>query len=229
MKRILGVIPARGGSKGIKNKNIRPLNNKPLIAYTINAAQQSKALSDCIVSTDSLEIKGIAESYGAKVPFLRPKYLSHDTALAIPTIQHAVENYEKDVGYEFDYVVMLQPTTPLRTSDDIDSALLELIEQKADSTISVVDVDNNHPWKMKIVKDGYLHDYIDNEMENPPRQTLPKIYIVNGAIYATKRNVLMLENSFKGKTCIPFIMTSKRSVNIDNIEDFITAEYFLNL
>ena len=106
---------------------------------------------------------------------------------------------------------------------------LELIEQKADSTISVVDVDNNHPWKMKIVKDGYLHDYIDNEMENPPRQTLPKIYIVNGAIYATKRNVLMLENSFKGKTCIPFIMKSKRSVNIDNIEDFITAEYFLNL
>jgi CMP-N-acetylneuraminic acid synthetase len=225
--KILGVIPARGGSKGIPNKNIKELNGKPLIAYTINAAQQAKLLSDTVVSTDSELIKEVAETYGANVPFLRPNELSHDTALAIPTIQHAVKIYEEIVGYKYDYIIMLQPTAPLRQVSDIDNSLKLLIESESDSIISVVDVDNYHPYKMKVIRDNRLCDFIDTGMENPPRQLLPPVYIVNGAIYAVKRDILMNENSFKGKTCLPFIMIPERSVNIDNYTDFLVAEYHL--
>ena len=143
--KILGVIPARGGSKGIPNKNIKDLSGKPLIYYTITEAQQSTLLSDTIVSTDSMLIKEVAETFGANVPFLRPNELSHDTALAIPTIQHAVRTYEGIVGFDYDYVVMLQPTAPLREASDIDNSLKILIDSQKDSIISITDVYNYHP------------------------------------------------------------------------------------
>jgi CMP-N,N'-diacetyllegionaminic acid synthase len=225
--KILGVIPARGGSKGIPNKNIKDLSGKPLIYYTIIAAQQSTLLSETIVSTDSMLIKEVAETFGANVPFLRPNELSHDTALAIPTIQHAVRTYEGIVGFKYDYVVMLQPTAPLREASDIDNSLKILIDSQNDSIISITDVDNYHPYKMKEIRNDKLCDFIDTGMENPPRQLLPSVYIVNGAIYAVKRDILMNNNSFKGNLCLPFIMTRERSVNIDNYTDFLVAEYYL--
>ena len=230
MKRynILGVIPARGGSKGIKNKNIHLLNGFPLIYHTINEGMKSKLLTDLIVSTDSIDIKNISEKYGAECPFIRPKELSTDNALAIPTVQHAVRTYEKIVGFKYDFILMLQPTAPLRKANDIDSALVELITKCADAIISVVDVDNFHPFKMKTIDNGFLNDYKDYEVENPPRQELPSVFIVNGAIYATKRDVLMKQNTFKGKNCLPYIMPQERSVNIDNFTDFIVAEYYMN-
>ena len=224
----LGVIPARGGSKGIKNKNIHQLNGLPLIYHTINEGLKSKLLTDIIVSTDSIDIKNISEKYGAECPFIRPKELSTDDALAIPTIQHAVRTYEKIVGFKYDFILMLQPTAPLRKANDIDNALLELITKDADGIISVVDVDNFHPIKMKIIDNGFLNDYKDYEVENPPRQELPPVFIVNGAIYATKRDVIMKQNTFKGKICLPYIMPQERSVNIDNFSDFIVAEYYMN-
>lgn len=226
-KKILGIIPARGGSKGIPNKNIYSLDSKPLIYYSIQSAKYSSLLTDFIVTTDSDLIKNISISYKAKVPFKRPKSLSGDTALAIPTIKHALKKYEKIKGYQFDYVVMLQPTAPLRLSSDIDKALTKLISSNAESIISVVDVGNYHPIKMKKIIDGKLFDYINSGLENPPRQKLEKIYIVNGAIYACKRETLICKNSFKGDYCLPYVMEDDRSINIDKLSDFYLAEYYL--
>jgi len=226
-KYILGIIPARAGSKSIPGKNIFPLNGRPLISYTIEAGISSELITDLIVSTDSAEIKNVSEKLGATVPFIRPEALASDSALAIPTIQHAVDTYEEIVGYKYDYIVMLQPTAPLRKFFDIDNALNKLIDADADGIISIVDVDNYHPEKMKVIKGDYLFDLNKSSKENTPRQELPKIYIVNGAIYATKRDVFMERNTFKGEKCLHYIMPVERSVNIDNYSDLIVAEYLL--
>lgn len=226
-KKILGVIPARGGSKSIPQKNIKLLGDKPLIAYAIDAGERSKYITDCVVSTDSEEIRETALSWGGSAPFLRPPELATDTALAIPTIQHAVREMETRNSVQYDYVIMLQPTSPLRTADHIDTALAALIESDADSTISVVGVDNWHPMKMKKIQDGFLVDYEKPFVENPPRQKLPPVYMVNGALYATKRNVFMRHNTFQGTHCIPYVMEAAVSVNIDTESDFVLAEYYM--
>ncbi|MBU1145322.1 MAG: acylneuraminate cytidylyltransferase family protein [Firmicutes bacterium] len=227
MIKILGVIPARGGSKGIPRKNLYPLAGYPLIYYSIFSAKKSRMLTEIIVTTDDEEIKDKSIEFGANVPFMRPPELSTDMALAVPTIKHAVLEMERINNIVYDYVIMLQPTAPLRTARHIDESLSYLISSDADSIISVVDVDNNHPFKMKVIKDNLLFDYQKSSLENPPRQSLPKIYIVNGAIYATKRNTLINGNTFKGEKCLPYIMTEEYSVNIDNLRDFYVAEYYL--
>jgi CMP-N,N'-diacetyllegionaminic acid synthase len=225
--RILGVIPARGGSKGVPRKNIRLLGGKPLIAYTIQEALACPLLTDVVVSTDDAEIRRIALECGAQAPFLRPEELSGDRVLAVPTIQHAVREMETRTGRNYDVVVMLQPTTPFRTAADLTEALTRLTAEGADGIISVVDVDNWHPMKMKKFVDDCLVDYEAPPVENPPRQTLPKVYMVNGALYASRRDVLMKRNSFKGERCLGHIMPPERSVNIDSEADFVLAEYYL--
>lgn len=230
--KILAVVPARGGSKGVPGKNIRPILGKPLMAYTIESGLKSKRITDLVVTTDSEEIRSIAMKYGAQAPFLRPAELAGDRALAIPTIQHAVKEMEKLRGYEYDYIIMLQPTSPMKTAEDIDHALDKLIAEKADGIISVVNVDNNHPMKMKVFlgedgKDGKLVDYSPPPYENCPRQLLPPVFIVNGALYATKRDVFMNKNSFQGDNCIGFEMPHDKSINIDTEFDFLLAEYEL--
>jgi len=226
--KIIGVIPARGGSKSIPRKNIKILQGKPLVVYTIEEAKKSNYLTHLVVSTEDEEIKNISLKYGAEVPFLRPKELATDDALAIPTVQHAVITVEKIKNIKYNYVIMLQPTTPLRETEDIDKALAMLIEADADGVISVVDVDNWHPMKMKkFDENSYLIDYKTPPVENPPRQILPKVYMVNGAIYATKRDVFMEKNTFKGEKCLGYIMPPERSVNIDTEIDFLIAEYYL--
>lgn len=230
--KILGIIPARAGSKGVPGKNIRPLLGKPLIAYTIECGLQSNLLSDLVVTTDSPEIQKIAIEFGAKCPFLRPAELASDTALAVPTIQHAVAEMEDREDLIYDYIIMLQPTSPLKTANDIDQALKQLIDEGADGIISVVDVDNNHPMKMKkfLGKDGRsgrLVDYEKPPYENCPRQHLPPVYIVNGALYATKRDVFMQQNTFQGDWCLGYEMPLEKSINIDTPLDFLQAEFIL--
>lgn len=224
---ILAVIPARGGSKGIPHKNIKLLAGKPLLAYSIEVALQCKMISDIVVSTDDELIKGIALRYGAEVPFLRPAELSTDTALAIPAIQHAVHQAEKIKNKHYDYIIMLQPTAPLRAAEDVTNALRQLIDSYADGIISVVDVDNWHPMKMKKFVDGWLKDYEKPPMENPPRQVLPKVYMVNGAIYATRRDFLIDFSTFQGNRCLGYIMPAERSINIDSEIDFEIAELMI--
>ncbi|OVE76450.1 hypothetical protein BVX97_01020 [bacterium E08(2017)] len=226
-KSILGVIPARGGSKGIPGKNIKNLAGKPLIAYTIETALAANMITDVVVSTDSEEIQNIALQYGAQAPFLRPDELATDKALAIPTIQHAVTEMEKLKNITYDAIIMLQPTTPLKTASDLDEALGALVNSDAEGVISVVNVDNWHPMKMKVIDNGLLLDYKKPPTENPPRQTLPPVFMVNGAIYATKRDVFMNDSSFMGKKCLPYEMPPERSVNIDTEADFLVAEYYM--
>lgn len=231
-RKILAVIPARGGSKGVPGKNIRTILDKPLIAYSIESSLKSKLIRDTVVTTDSPVIQEIAIRYGAQAPFLRPESLANDTALAVPTIQHAVNEMEKLKGFRYDYILMLQPTSPMKTSEDIDQALQRLIDEGADGLITVIDVDNNHPMKMKKflgndARSGQLVDYEKPPFENCPRQLLPPVYIVNGAIYATKRDVFMNRNTFQGDYCIGHIMPKEKSINIDTEFDFMLAEFEL--
>ena len=225
--RVLGVIPARGGSKSVPGKNIRLLGDKPLIAYTIHEALKSRLLTRVIVSTDNEEIAGISEDYGLKVPFMRPSELATDKANALPVIQHALLEMEK-VSESFDAVMMLQPTTPFRQVDDIDRAI-DLLNNTidADSVVSVVDVGSYQPARMKYLENGILIDPPFCEAyENQPRQELKPMYIRNGAIYLTRRETL-LKGSFKGSKCMAWIMDDDRSVNIDTAADFDYAEYTL--
>ncbi|MDG2252674.1 MAG: acylneuraminate cytidylyltransferase family protein [Methylophilaceae bacterium] len=227
--KILGVIPARAGSKGIPNKNIIEIGDQPLIKYTIDAALGSTMITDCIVSTDSNNIASLAESLGSSAPFIRPKNLSDDKALSLPVIQHAVNFMEKKHVIRYDAVIMLQPTTPLRTSEDIDKSLSTLMSEKLDSVISVVEVEGNHPLRMKRIVNNRLVNYIDQGHEDMrPRQELPQVYIRNGAIYATLRDVLIDGDSFVGENSYPYVMSKEKSINIDTLSDLYLAKTYIN-
>jgi CMP-N,N'-diacetyllegionaminic acid synthase len=228
-KRTLAVIPARGGSKGVPNKNIKLLAGKPLIAYSIEQALKAKGLNDVVVSTDSEEIAKIARDLGALVPFIRPAELSTDMATSLPVIKHAVEFMEKQNNWTYDAIIMLQPTCPLRMATDIEFAIQKLFSTNADSVISVVDVEGHHPFRMKrIVGEDRLINFIDQGFEDMrPRQVLPPVYIRSGSIYLAKRKVIMEENTFVGADCRAIIMAPEKSVNIDNIRDFIIAEQYI--
>ena len=223
-KRVLGVIPARGGSKSIPKKNIKPLLGRPLIAYSIVEALRAKSLTRVIVSSDDKETLEVAKKYGAETPFIRPKELATDDALAIDVMVHAIKTCEELEGMRYDYAVMLQPTTPMRKGEDIDEAVGKLVNSMADSVISIVNVGAKHPYRMRKIVNDLLVDYADEGVENLPRQKLPPIYIRNGAIYAGKRDVIVEERSFKGKKCLAHFMPEERSVNIDSKIDLVLAE-----
>lgn len=227
--KILGVIPARSGSKSIINKNIKKINNLPLLYYTIKPALKSNVFDRVIVSTDSQKYLNIAKKFGISTPFLRPKNLSTSSSLAIDTITHAVLKCERVFKEKYDLVCMLQPTSPLRTIKDFKLIISRMKKNynKYDSIISVVDVDNYHPIKMKYIMNNQLFDYKKWNIENPPRQSLPKIYIVNGAFYLFKRDILIKKKSFKGNKSLPYIMPKSRSINIDNILDFELAKMII--
>jgi N-acylneuraminate cytidylyltransferase len=223
--RSLGVVPARGGSKGVPRKNIRLLAGKPLIAWTIDAALAAKRLTRVVLSTDDEEIAQVARALGADVPFVRPADLSSDAARAIPVLQHALAACEAAGDAPYDAVVMLQPTTPFRTAADLDGALELLEKSGADSVISVVDVEGHHPARMKYLEGDRLVDPPFCEAyENQPRQELRAMYVRNGAIYATRRAVLA-SGSLKGHDCRALVMPVERSVNIDTSLDFRYAEW----
>lgn len=225
---VLAVIPARGGSKGLRNKNIRDLCGYPLIKYSIDCAKKSMLITDFVVSTDSINISEISKSLGAHVPFIRPNELSSDNALSLPVMQHATKYMETSLDKIYDAILMLQPTTPLRLSIDVDTAITLMLKGNYDSVISVVDVDGYHPYRMKKIQNNLLVNFVDQGFEDMrPRQELPKLYIRNGAVYLTKRNILMEQNSFVGEKCAPLVMDKERSINIDTIADFKLAEFYL--
>ncbi len=224
----LGVIPARGGSKSIPRKNIAMLGGRPLLAYTIEAAQGSRLLTDYLVSSEDEEILQVARQYGAPTPFVRPAELASDEAPSLPVVQHAVREMERLKGVVYDIVVLLQPTTPFRLPQDIDAAVEKLIATQADSVISVCDVGAYHPARMRWIIDDQLVELpIREERELQRRQDLPPVYIRNGAIYAVRREVVMLQNSMVGKISRPYIMPEERSVNIDSKLDFLLAEILI--
>ena len=225
--RVLGIIPARGGSKGLPGKNIKLLNGIPLIAYTIKEALNSN-LEECIVSTDSDEIAQIARNFGGKVPFLRPAEFATDQASSVDVVLHALDFMREHEGKEYDAIMLLQPTTPFRDSEDINEAINILLNSDADSVISVTNVGGSHPARMKFIADGNLIDppFVE-AFEGQNRQELPPMYIRNGGIYLTRIDTIK-KGSFKGNISKALVMPEKKSVNIDNIDDFEFAEWLMN-
>lgn len=222
----LGIIPARGGSKGVLNKNIRILAGKPLIAWTIGAALRAKTLHKTIVSTDDMKIADIARKYGAEVPFMRPKELATDSTPTLPVLQHAVKYLEEKEGYRPKIIVILQPTSPLRDESDIDNAVSKLIETNADSVVSVCEAEHSPYWMKKLKKDK-VYPFIKTKKEYGKRQNLPKVYRLNGAVYVTRRNVLMNEGRVLGKDTRALVMPLEKSVDIDTVLDFKLAELLI--
>jgi CMP-N-acetylneuraminic acid synthetase len=227
--RVLAVIPARGGSKGVPRKNIRPVGGKPLIAYTIEAALAARhLLHRIIVSTEDTEIAEVAWKYGAEVPFLRPAELADDKAPMVPVLQHAVQFVEQQDNIRLDWVCLLQPTDPLRSVKDIEEAVCLARTGDCDSIISVVQVFAVHPILMKRIEHGRLLPYCIEEKEGTRRQDYqPPAYMRNGAIYLTRRNVLMEHNSIWGKTICPYIMPPERSVGVDSELDMKLVELLI--
>ncbi|TGK24497.1 acylneuraminate cytidylyltransferase family protein [Leptospira yasudae] len=222
--KVLGVIVARGGSKGVPGKNLKQLGGIPLIRYSIDAAKNSKKLTDLLVSTDSNEIAEYAKSCGVNVPFIRPNDLADDVISPMYAVLHA-KKFMESQGKFYDAILMLQPTAPFRKGDDIDGAISLLESSGSDSVISVVDVGSYHPARMKYLEGDRLIDPPFCEAyENQRRQELKPMYIRNGAIYLTKSPILEGE-SFKGKDCRAWVMSWQRSVNIDTQEDFLYAEW----
>ncbi|PCI29357.1 MAG: hypothetical protein COB67_04180 [SAR324 cluster bacterium] len=228
--RILGIITARGGSKGVPRKNIRLLQGKPLIRYTIEAALATKGIFQrIIVSTDDMEIAEISKKAGAEVPFLRPAELALDETSSLDVVQHAIRFVEKQDGEPIDWAMILQPTSPLRTVKDIQKSVALAQSGNYDSVVSVRLANNNHPLKVKrIDDDGLLQCFLEGAVEPTRRQDLtPDVYQRNGAIYLSRRQVFMEENSIFGTRICPYIMDGQISVDIDSELDFRIAEALL--
>ncbi len=228
-KKILGIITARGGSKGIPGKNIKPLLGKPLIVYTIEAAQKSGALDRLILSTDDPEIAVVAKKYGCEVPFMRPAELATDTASSLLTVQHAVKWLKDNEGYYPDYVLILQPTSPLRQPFHIKEAA-ELIEKSgADSVLSVAEIPENlNSHKAMMVNEaGHLRLLNNNPVYQrvARRQDLPKQYWSAGSIYLFKTDLLFgPEPNCYGEKTAPYVIDKKYVVDINVPEDWEVAE-----
>lgn len=226
--RVLGIVTARGGSKGIPRKNITPLLGKPLLAYTAEAALAAKRLTRTVLSTEDQEIARIGREYGLDMPFLRPADLARDETPTIPVLQDVARKVEA-MSERYDAVLVLQPTNPLRRPEDIDGAI-ELLEQTgADSVISFVDVGEKHPARMKfITPEGRVIDPpFAEQFEGQRRQDLPKLYLREGSIYLTRRAVLMEQNSLQGRDCRAWLIPQERACNIDTPFDLFVAEQML--
>lgn len=229
---ILAIIPARGGSKTIPKKNIKPLLGRPLIGYTFDSAKKSKLITRIILTTDDEEIGNLGRKNSVEVPFLRPKELAEDTTPTLPVLIHAINFLKNKENYYPDYIILLQPTVPLRTENHIDEALKILIKSKKDSIVSVTEIPShfNPQWQLDI-QDNKLVFFLNKEKSLGKiitrKQDLPKTYYRNGAIYAFPTKTLMEKNSLYGDECVPYIMPEESSVNIDTLKEFLIAELIL--
>lgn len=223
----IAVIPARSGSKGLKDKNIRKLYGKPLIAYSIETAINSGLYDVVHVSTDSGKYAEIAQQYGADVPFLRDKQLAGDDSSTWDAMKYVVEQYKKN-GKEFDTLTVLQPTSPLRDVEDIKGAWKFFVEKKANMISSVVEMDHSPLWCNCLPDDLSMENFEKEEISYLPRQSLPTYYRENGAIYILKiEHLLGTDNLYKNK-CYAYIMSKENSIDIDDEMDLLLAELFLD-
>lgn len=223
--KILAIIPARSGSKGLKDKNIKNLNGKPMIAYTIEAANQSGIFKDVIVSTDSKKYAEIAEEFGAEVPFFRPQSLANDDSTTNDVIIHSLKEMKKR-NKEYDYFMLLQPTSPLRSSKNIKEAYKLLLQKEANAVVSVCATDHSPLWTNTLDESLSLDDFIKKN-ENKRRQELPTYYRLNGAIYLANVDYYIKYKNFYHENSFAYIMSKRESVDIDDILDFYFVETIL--
>ena len=223
-KSILVVIPARGGSKRLPRKNIIPLCGKPIIGWTIEAAQFSKYVDAIIVSTDDIEIREYAKTTGVDTIF-RPAQLATDTATSFDVIEHVLESTKE----KYDFTILLQPTSPLRNSTHIDEACELLIERKANSIISVSEPDHSPLWSNRLPEDGDMVNFLDPAIRNTRSQDLPVFYRINGAIYICQTTALLNEGSFyQSESMFAYVMDEQYSIDIDTKRDWMLCELIMN-
>lgn len=222
--RVLAIIPARGGSKGVKDKNIRLVADQPLISYAIQVAQESKTLTDTIVSTDSERIAEVARNCGAEV-LQRPAHLAEDSTSIVPVIQHILEQQASKGNAPYDLIVLLQPTSPIRTGEDIDSVIQMLEEdQQTDGVISVVPMDDIHPARMYTLgPKQHMQPFID-QGETLQRQELEVVYYRNGCIYAVRTKVFLAEESLMVKNKKAYVMPLEWLANVDDERDLLITD-----
>jgi N-acylneuraminate cytidylyltransferase len=225
---ILCVIPARSGSKGVANKNIKDFDGKPLIVHSIEYAKNCKEISDIVVSTDSIEYSKIAEKYGALVPFIRPKKFSTDTSQDIDFIYHALINCEKIYKKKYSLVILLRPTSPIRENSLIKKGLDMMIADPRASSLKAVTEAIEHPYRHWIPEDKYIVGYEKRFFEpyNLPRQKLPKTFYSAGDLEIIRRNTI-IEGSVSGNKIIPLILNKEEVVDIDTPSDWKKAEEIL--
>jgi len=222
-KKILALITARGGSKRFPHKNIKRFAGKPLIAWTIEQARRSKYIDRIIVSTDSMKIAKIARKYRAEVPFLRPKRLSTDKAKSVDVVVHTIEWVERN-NENYDLLILLQPTSPLRKAEDIDNAVRLLFQKRAKSVVSLCQAEAR-PWRCNTLpKSASMRNFLRPEIVHKNRRNLPRLYKLNGAIYLTYCNYFKRKRSFFGKDTYAYVMPNAKSVDIDSEADFRLAE-----
>lgn len=219
---VLGIIPARTGSKGIPGKNITPLAGKPLLVYTVVAARKSRVFDYLLVSTDGEEIAQVARQAGADVPFMRPVELATDTAAGIDVLHHAMA-WLSERGKTFDCVMYLQPTSPLRTGEDIVGALEVLVDRGADAVVSVCQTEHHPWWSNTLPEDGCMENFLPPDIPTA-RQELPKYYRLNGAVYLARWDFIISRTTWFGPATYAYIMPRERSVDIDDPVNFVLAE-----
>lgn len=225
-KKILAIIPARGGSKGVPRKNIKELNGKPLIAYTIEAAKKSKFLDRVVVSTEDKEIAEISKKSGANIPYLRPIELAKDDSPTIDAVIHMIKWLQENEKYKPDYICVLQCTSPLRDENDIDGTIEKMINSNTDGSVSICEAEVNPYWTN--IFNGDRLDYFMKEGKNiTSRQKLPKIYRINGAVYVVKTEVLINQKTLEPENITGYIMKNENSIDIDSILDFKIAELLI--
>lgn len=224
---MLAIIPARGGSKGVPRKNIRPLSGKPLILWTIEAAVKSKHVDRIVLSTDDEEIADICRGTGVDIPFMRPKELAQDDSIATDTYIYTIDRLNKELKNGYKEFVVLHPTSPLRLPDDIDNAIDLFLEKKADSVISCVEMSHPPLWTLKIDGKGLLSNYFDFDDSDMNRQDLMPAYFPNGALHVLKYWLVKEKRTYQSNNTFAYIMPPERSIDIDCEIDFRFAEFLL--
>jgi CMP-N-acetylneuraminic acid synthetase len=224
---VIGLITARGSSKSIPQKNIKMLAGKPLIAWTIEAALQCKELSRIIVSTDDEEIAKVARQWGAEVPFIRPVELAQDDSSSISVALHTIHWLEEREGFCEDYIMLLQPTSPFRTAEDIQQSIELATKHRAVAVVSVCEAEH-HPYLCKrVLDDRTLADFISTDIGYLRRQDLPPAYALNGAIYLCQRMALLRDQTFFPEGTIAYVMPRERSLDVDTMWDWHVAELIM--
>lgn len=224
-KTVLAIVPARGGSKGLPGKNIRPLCGKPLVSWTIEKAKKSRYLDSVLVTTDSVQIADIARAAGAHVPFIRPPELATDFASTYDVIRHALAYARESEGREYDFVVLLEPTSPLREDDDIDRMLELLVRRSSDfdAIVSVGEV-TEHPSIMKRLVEDRMEPFCADLAQTTRRQDNAAAYFPFGVAYIAKTSALLEENTFYTRRCTHFTIQRYQNYEIDDIYNFLCVE-----
>jgi len=224
---MLAIIPARGGSKGLPGKNIKPMCGKPLIVHTIEAALAARSIDRIVLSTDDEEIASVCRKFDIEIPFMRPSELAADDSSAVDVYSYTLDRLNRGGAEPYTEFIVLQPTSPLRTKEDIDSAVNIFKGNQADSVISVCEAIHPPVWSKKIDDNGVLREYFPDSAGLKNRQGIPISFMPNGAIFVLKRSLLNQGTYYSDRT-FPYVMPRERSIDIDSLMDFEFAEFLMN-